>query len=168
MLTHSSLSKPGPRQRAGRPALGWRVGSRRLPEHDLAAQGARTADAPLAGDFPVFPAFAAARRRHFRRHDTRCGWGRDFPHFPLVRYPLSGANEIFDRSKQGAWRPMRAVFQPFTAVFDRLFGPDESKIVGESIAWQFRRFFHRLKTAKTVETAPHRIDGAIRSRFIRL
>src|SRR5260370_10268176 len=28
-------------------------------------------------------------------------------------------------------------------------------------------FFHRLKTAKTVETAPHRIDGAIRSRFIR-
>jgi hypothetical protein len=36
-----------------------------------AAEGAWAADAPLAGDFPVFPAFAAARRRHFRRRDTR-------------------------------------------------------------------------------------------------
>jgi hypothetical protein len=65
--------------------------------------------------------------------------------------------------------PCGTVFLPFTAVFDavfdRLFGADRSKIVGESITWQFRRFSHRLKTVKT---APHRIDGAFRPRFIRL
>jgi len=68
--------------------------------------------------------------------------------------------------------PCRTVFPPFTAgfdaVFDRLFGEDESKAAGESITWQFRRFSHRLKTVKTVKTAPHRIEGAIRPRFILL
>jgi hypothetical protein len=49
-----------------------------------------------------------------------------------------------------------------------LFGEDESKAVDESITWQFRRFSHRLKTVKTVETAPHHIESAIRSRFILL
>jgi len=64
--------------------------------------------------------------------------------------------------------PCRTVFPPFIAVFDRLFGADRSKTVDESITWQFRRFSHRLKTVKTVETAPHRIDGAFRPRFILL
>jgi hypothetical protein len=64
--------------------------------------------------------------------------------------------------------PCRTVFPPFIAVFDRLFGADESKAVGESSTWPFRRFSHRLKTVKKVETAPHRIDGAFRPRFILL
>jgi hypothetical protein len=68
--------------------------------------------------------------------------------------------------------PCRTVFLPFIAVFDavfdRLFGADRSKAVGESITWPFRRFSHRLKTVKTVETAPHRSDGAFRPRFILL
>jgi hypothetical protein len=34
-----------------------------------AAEGARAADAPLADDFPAFLAFAAVRRRQFRRRD---------------------------------------------------------------------------------------------------
>jgi len=54
------------------------------------------------------------------------------------------------------------IFPPFIAVFDRLFGAGESKTVSESITWPRRRFFDRLKTAKTVETAAHRIDGAVR------
>src|SRR5260370_34954653 len=97
MLTRLSLSKPGTR-RAGHLALGWRVRSRPLPEHDLTAGGARAADAPLAGDFPAFPAFAPVRRRNFRRRDSRAvirarGERGDFPQLALGRYALSAAND---------------------------------------------------------------------------
>jgi hypothetical protein len=72
------------------------------------------------------------------------------------------------RHRRESQCPCRTVFPPFIAVFDRLFGEDESKAVGESITWPFRRFSHRLKTVKTVETAPHRIESALRPRFILL
>src|SRR5260370_28584890 len=79
MLTRSSFSQSAARQHGGHPGLGWRGGSRRLPESYLAARGARPADAPLAGDFPVFP---PVRRRHFGRRDR--GEHGDFPLFALA------------------------------------------------------------------------------------
>src|SRR6266404_1377104 len=68
MLTRSILSKPVARQRVGHRALGWRVASRRLPEHEFIADGTRLADGTRAGDFPLFP---PVRRKHFRRRDSR-------------------------------------------------------------------------------------------------
>src|SRR5260221_8978014 len=88
----------------------------------------------------------------------------DFPHFPLPRYPSRAPTSLRRESKS----PCKTVFPPFIAVFDRLFGEHESKAVDESITWPGRRFFHRFKTAKTVKTAPHRIDGASRSGVIPL
>jgi hypothetical protein len=41
--------------------------------------------------------------------------------------------------------PFTAVF---AAVFDRLFGEDESKAVGESITWQFRPVFSPFKNGE--------------------
>ncbi len=163
MLTRTSFSKPGPRQRAGRPALGGPVGSRRLPEHDLAGEEARLADAPMAGDFPLFPLFPQVRRRHFRRCDTRYRWARDFPHFPLPRYPLSCANAPPSRIANLLVGPFSRRLSPFSTVY---FGAVDSKVVDESTIWPFSRFFHRLKTAKTVKTAPHRSDVAPRPRVV--
>jgi hypothetical protein len=49
------------------------------------------------------------------------------------------------RHRRESQSPCRTVFPPFIAVsdavFDRLFGEDESKAVGESSTWPFRCFF---------------------------
>ena len=160
MLTRSSLSKPGTR-RAGHLALGWRVRSRPLPEHDLTAGGARAADAPLAGDFPAFPAFAPVRRRNFRRRDSRAVIrARGEPgKLRILRYPATPSHAPTSLGRESK-SPCKTVFPPFIAVFDHLFGEPESKDLGQSITWPGDRFFHRLKTGKTVETAPHRIYSA--------
>src|SRR5260370_9404405 len=114
MLTRSSFSKSAARQSAGHPTLGSRVGSGRLPEHDLGAEGARAADAPLAGHFPAFPAFAPVRRGNFRRSDR--GERGNFPLFALVRYPLSGTDDNFQLIKIGA---LAARANGFPAVYRR-------------------------------------------------
>jgi hypothetical protein len=87
-------------------------------------------------------------------------WPATFRYFR--RCAVSPSMALAQRHRRGSRSPCKTVFPPFFAVFGRLFGEDDSKAVGESITWQFGRFFHRLKTAKTVKTVRHRIDGAIR------
>src|SRR5260221_7685970 len=166
MLTRSILSKPVARQRVGHRALGWRVASRRLPEHDLIADGTPLADGTRAGDFPLFP---PVRRKHFRRRDSRAVIrARGEPgKLRILRYPATPSHAPTSLGRESKC-PCKTVFPPFIAVFDHLFGEPESKDLGQSITWPGDRFFHRLKTAKTVKTAPHRSDGAIRPRVIQL
>jgi len=82
-----------------------------------------------------------------------------------LRYPATPSPAPTSLRRQSK-SPCKTVFPPFIAVFDRLFGEHDSKTVDESITCPFRRFIHRLKTAKTVKTARHRIDGASRPTFI--
>jgi hypothetical protein len=47
--------------------------------------------------------------------------------------------------------PCRTVFPPFIAVFDRLFGEDESKVASQSITWQFLPFLSPFKNGENGE-----------------
>src|SRR5260221_7371970 len=93
MLARSSLSKLGARHHAGRPALVWRVRAHRLPEHDLAAGGARAADARAASDFSITPQIA------------------------LPRYPPLALHRGADANRNLLARPFFHRLSPFSAVY---------------------------------------------------
>src|SRR6266404_2258570 len=111
MVTRSSFSKPAARQRAGHPSLGWRVRSRRLPEHDLTADGTLSDDAMLAGDFPVFPPVRRASSGAIKMSEVLL---RDeTPHSPLPRYPLARANEPRSRIEISLQNHFPAIYRRF-------------------------------------------------------
>src|SRR5205823_1938247 len=72
---------------------------------------------PSSSDFPAFPAFPPVLREardHFAISATPLPPPHDFPHFPLVRYPLAKA-AAYGRKFPGL--PLFDRFSPFSTVF---------------------------------------------------